>query len=123
MLYWVLTLNGVLSAILTLLIALRFLGRPLKPSPVVCAAGSIAGFCAWTAWLLSSGQVTSGEGGIASLIWQQWIWLAPFLVALEAGFLGWYAVRSFWRWFLLAAGPGILLLLVLLALLVRWLHP
>ena len=93
MFYWELNFDGVLSALLAMLIAARFIPRRLSPSRGVYAVSSIVGLCSWAVFLLSRGKVSLAEGGTIRHVWQEWLVLAPLFLPLEAALLGWFAVR------------------------------
>jgi hypothetical protein len=123
MLEWVGGVDGVLAALLALLLVVRLIiGHRLTPPRGVYLCGAVMGFCGWVAFVLSKGAAVYERRGTISIIWEQWVSMASLILPLEAGFLGWVAIRSRWRWCLLAAGMGVALFLPVVALIINLTH-
>jgi hypothetical protein len=105
-----LELTGTLTALLLVLLFTRLLtGRLILPAKAYAALSSI-GFFVYIGFLLSSGQGSLPSGSVLVEIWVFWLMMAPILLPLISGLLGWAALRSRWRWGFLGAGFGLLLL-------------
>jgi len=118
MFVFMLRVDAVLAAILTMLLVLRLVTRRLIFPKEVYVIAALLGFCGWIAHLFTSGHTTEREG-IVSLIQVAWQAVSPFILPLEGGLLGWWAVRSWWRWCFLVGGVGLLLLPFLVMVLLR----
>jgi len=110
MFIWVERADGVLAGVLALVLLTRFIGRWLILPRRLYLGGAVMGFCGWVAFVLSRGSTTYGRAGIVSVVWEQWVSAAPFILPLEGGLLGWLGARSFWRWCFLSAGVAMALL-------------
>ena len=107
---------GILSALLTLAILIRLVNRRLMPARA-CLAGAALGFWGWLAFFVSRGQWGSRDYSVAAQFWRFWVAMAPMVVPLESGLLGWMGVASLRRWLFLAAGIALVFLPYLLAIL------
>jgi hypothetical protein len=116
---WELGGVGVGTALLTVLLITRLLTGRLVLSRGANVVAAVAGLFAYVALAFSSGTATVESGGALAVIWDQWLGVAPIILPLVAGLLGWVALRSFWRWCFLVSGVG-LLLLPWLVLLLRY---
>jgi hypothetical protein len=107
MFVWVLRVHGfgVLSAVLGLAIVARLVDRRLMPGRA-CLDGALVGFCGWAAFIffVRDGNRPLQAGSLTAIVWWWWVVLAPMIVPLEAGLLGWLGTQSIWRWFFLGAG-------------------
>ncbi len=103
---WVSWLDGALSALLAILLAMRYLTRRLALPPAAYVVCWGAGMCGWVAFQLSPGVRSASlvNGGIPATLWYQWQWIGPTVLPVLAAALGWVGVRSHWRWWLLASG-------------------
>jgi hypothetical protein len=110
MFIWELRGIGILTIVLIALLVARLVAGRLILPPEAYIAGSLAGFSGYIAFLLASGSTTFEGGGIAAEIWEEWLWVAPLILPLVAGFVGWVATRSSLRRYFLATGVGLLLL-------------
>jgi hypothetical protein len=107
---------GALTALLLLLLFARLLtGRLILPAKAYAVLSSI-GFIVYTVFLLSSGHWSRAR---VNQVWVLWLAMAPLLLPLISGLLGWAALRSRWRWGFLGAGFGLLLLPWVVMLAVR----
>lgn len=105
-----LEMMGALTALLLLLLITRLLtGRLILPAKFYTVLSS-AGLTAYVVFLLASGHWSRPSGGVLAEIWLQWLMIAPMLLPLLSGLLGWAALRSLWRWCFLGAGIGLFLL-------------
>jgi hypothetical protein len=108
--YFWLEMEGALTAVVLLLLFARLLtGRlilPAKAYPVL----SFAGLAAYVGFMFISGQSSRPTGGVLAEVWDQWLMISRLLLPLVSGLLGWATLRSFWRWWFLGAGIGLLLL-------------
>jgi hypothetical protein len=107
---------GILSALLGLAIVIRLVSRRLMPARA-CLAGAALGFGGWLAYVVSKGKWGSADRSVAAVVWLFWAAMAPLVVPLEAGVLGWMGAGPIRRWFFLAAGVVLAVSLVLLAIL------
>lgn len=114
-------MTGALTAILLLLLMARLLsGRLILPAKAY-AFLSLLGLTAYIVYFLfASGSYSSPRRGGLAAVWFLWLGIAPLLLPLVSGLLGWVALRSGWRWCFLGAGLGLLLLPFALALVLRW---
>lgn len=102
--------TGALTALLLILLFVRLLtGRLVLPAKVY-AVLSWMGFVVYVGFLISSGQGSLPSGSVLAEIWVMWLMIAPVLLPLISGLLGWAALRSRWRWGFLGAGFGLLVL-------------
>jgi hypothetical protein len=114
-----LELTGTLTALLLILLFARLLtGRLILPAKAYAILSSI-GFFVYVGFLLSGGQGSLPGGSVLAEIWVFWLMMAPILLPLISGLLGWAALRSRWRWGFLGAGFGLLLLPWVVMLAVR----
>ncbi len=106
MFIWVLRVHGfgLLSALLGLAVVTRLVDPRQAPARA-CLDGALTGFCGWVAFaFVSDGIRTLQAGSLMAIVWWWWVALAPLIVPLEAGLLGWLGTRSIWRWLFLGAG-------------------
>ncbi len=118
-LIWVLRVNAVLADLLALLIIVRIVTQRLVFPRAVYIGSALLGFGGWVAYLFITGGTPLGREGQASLGWEQWLAVTPFILPLEAGFVGWLGIRSWWRWYMLGAGMVLSLAPFLVMLLLR----
>jgi hypothetical protein len=106
---WLLMM-GALTAFLLLLLFIRLLtGRLILPAKAYVFL-SFVGLTAYVIFLCGSGQFSRPTGGLLAVVWIQWLAIAPILLPLVSGLLGWVALRSFWRWCFLGVGLALFLL-------------
>jgi hypothetical protein len=119
--YFWLEMTGALTALLLLLLIARLLtGQLILPAKAYVFLSS-AGLTAYIVFLVAPGGHASFPMGGLAAVWVQWLVIAPKLLPLVSGLLGWVALRSFWRWCFLAVGIGLLLLPYVVALVLYWL--
>jgi hypothetical protein len=106
--FWLQMMGALTTLLLLLLIARLLTGRLILPAKAY-AFLSFAGLTAYVVFLLASGHSSRPSGGLAA-VWDHWLMMAPMLLPLVSGLLGWAALRSFWRWCFLGAGIGLLIL-------------
>jgi hypothetical protein len=105
-----LSMMGALTAFLLLLLFVRLLtGRLILPAKAYVFL-SFVGLTVYVVFLCASGQFSRPTGGLLAEVWIQWLGIAPILLPLVSGLLGWVALRSFWRWCFLGLGLALLLL-------------
>jgi hypothetical protein len=107
-LHWVLTADGLLALLLAVVfIVPRFTPR-LEPPRFVYSAGALLALCGWAAFWVAMGVISSFSGGTVGIAVRGGIGVGVFaasvLLPIEAGLLGWAAIRSRWRWALITAG-------------------
>jgi hypothetical protein len=105
---WVLTADGLLALLLAVVfMVLRFAPR-LKPPCIVYGAGALLALCGWVAFWVAIGVTSSFSGGTIGIAVRGGVgvdvFAASVLLPMEAGLLGRAAMRSRWRWALIAAG-------------------
>jgi len=109
-------LLGAFTALLLLLLFTRLLTGRLILHAKAHAVLSSTGFFVYIAFLFSRGHWSRAR---VNQIWVLWLMMAPVLLPLISGLLGWAALRSRWRWGFLGAGFGLLLLPWVVALAVH----
>ena len=101
---------GALTALLLLLLFARLLtGRLILPAKAYTVL-SFAGLTAYIVFLFASGHWSRPSGGAFAEMLVLWLAIAPMLLPLVSGLLGWAALRSPWRWSFLGVGVGLFLL-------------
>jgi hypothetical protein len=105
---WVLTADGLLALLMAVVfIVPRFASR-LKPPRFVYGAGALLALCGWVAFWVAIGVISSFSGGTVGIALRGGVgvdvFAASVLLPIEAGLLGWAAIRSRWRWAFVAAG-------------------
>ena len=101
---------GALTALLLLLLFARLLtGRLILPAKAYTVL-SFAGLTAYVVFLVSSGHWFRPSGGAFAEVWVLWLAIAPMLLPLVSGLLGWAGLQSLWRWCFFGVGIGLFLL-------------
>ncbi|MEJ2009506.1 MAG: hypothetical protein P8Z30_15345 [Acidobacteriota bacterium] len=106
---WVLIADGLLALLLAVaFIVPRFAPR-MKPPRFVYGVGALLALCCWVAYWVAIGIISSsGRGTVFGIALGGGVGFdvlaASVLLPIEAGLLGWAAIRSRWRWALIAAG-------------------
>jgi hypothetical protein len=105
---WVLTADGLLALLLAVgFFVPRFAPR-LKPPRFVYGAGALLALSGWVAYWVAIGVISSFSGGTIGIAVRGGVgvdvFAASVLLPMEAGLLGRAAMRSRWRWVLIAAG-------------------
>jgi hypothetical protein len=105
---WVLAADTLLALLLAaVFIVPRFAPR-LKPMRFVYGACALLALCGWVAYWVAIGVISSFTGGTVGIAvgggFGVGVFAASVLLPIEAGLLGWAAMRSRWRWALIAAG-------------------
>lgn len=105
---WVLTADGLLVLLLAVVFVVTRLAPRLKPPRSVYGTGALLALCGWAAFWIATGVISSFSGGTFGIsvgggtVFE--VFAASVLLPIEAGLLGWAAIRSRWRWALIAAG-------------------
>jgi len=107
--FWSEMMAALTALLLLLLIARLLTGRLILPTKAYTFL-SFAGITAYVVFLFASGHWSRPSGGVSAEILVLWLMIAPMLLPLVSGLLGWAALRSFWRWCLLGVGIGLFLL-------------
>ena len=105
---WVLTADGLLALLLAIVLLVPRFAPRLKPPRSVCGTGALLAICGWAAFWIAIGVISSFSGGTFGISVGGGagfeVFAATVLLPIEAGLLGWAAIRSRWRWALIAAG-------------------
>ena len=107
---WVLAADGLLALLLAVVFIVPRFAPRLKPRRVVYGAGAVLALCGWGAFWVVMGVISSFSGGTVGIAVAVGggigvgVLAASVLLPIEAGLLGWGAMRSRWRWAFVAAG-------------------
>ena len=105
---WVLAADGLLALLLAVVFIVARVAPRLKPPRFVYGAGALLALCGWVAFWVAMGVISSFSGGTVGIAVGSGVgvdvFAASVLLPIEAGLLGWAAMRSRWRWALIAVG-------------------
>ena len=105
---WVLAADGLLALLLAVLFVVPRFAPRLKPPRIVYGVGALLAFGGWVTYWVAIGLISSFSGGTVGVAVRGGVgvdvFAAAVLLPVEAGLLGWAAMRSRWRWVLITAG-------------------
>jgi hypothetical protein len=123
MLLRVYEIDGILVLLLALLLGARLISRHLVLPRIVYRLGGMMAFCAWLVFAASGGSASPSGQGLVVLVRDYYLFLAPFLLPLQAGYLAWLGTGSASRWLLLELIMAAALLPIVAALVIHLLQP
>jgi hypothetical protein len=94
-----------IGGLLALLLALPLAGRLFRPRlvlpGVIYRLGAALAFCWWLLFLESGGTASFYRTGFFVFVRELYLFVAPFLLPVEAGYLAWLGLGLSSRWLLL----------------------
>jgi hypothetical protein len=94
-------LDGLLAFLLALPVVARLITPRLALPGILYRLGAALAFCGWLVFLASGGSTSYSGAGVVGVVHEWYVFFAPFLLPVEAGYLEWLGLGSSSRWLLL----------------------
>jgi hypothetical protein len=94
-------MDGLLALVLALPLIARLITSRLTLPAMVYRLGAILAFCGWLVFAASGGSTSYSGAGLVGVVRELYLFLAPFSLPVEAGYLGWLGLGLSSRWLLL----------------------
>jgi hypothetical protein len=101
MLVRVYEMDGLLALLLALPIIARLITPRLALPRIVYRLGAALAFCGWLLFAASGGSISWSQPGPVGYVYLLYLFFAPVLLPVEAGYLAWLGLGLSSRWLLL----------------------